>query len=421
MSILLVGLNHHTAPVEVREQLAFSRDGAATALMLFRNQFPQCECSILSTCNRVELLVASDSIRPNTADVVSFLAQARDLPTEHFRSYLYELTDERAIRHFFRVTSGLDSMVLGESQIVHQVKQSYAMASEQGTTGRVLNRMFHHAFSVSKRVRSETEIGAGKLSVPSVAVEIAGRIFEDISNKQVLVIGAGEMAQLVCKHLQEANANQFVVTTRTLANSKMLAEACNGRAVPFDQLDEQLAEADIIIAATACPTPFLTAERMAEVQRRRHAKLMYLIDLSVPRNIEPEVARLNQVYLYDIDALGRIVSENQQHRIQQLEACEKILDEEVTEFEQWMDQSKAKAVIAQMYEDAHEVRDMELRRLFNRCDDFSDEQRQAIEQAMDRLVNKFMHPCVSTVRRHTMSEPTMTLAGALHGALVNSH
>ena len=416
MSILLVGLNHHTAPVEVREQLAFSRDGAATALMLFRNQFPQCECSILSTCNRVEVLVASDSTRPNTSDVVAFLAQARDLPVEQFRQYLYELTDERACRHFFRVTSGLDSMVLGESQIVSQVKQSYAMASEQGTTGRVLNRMFHHAFSVSKRIRTETEIGAGRLSVPSVAVEIAGQIFDDISNKNVLVIGAGEMAQLVCRHLQEANAHHFVITTRTLTNAKALAQACNGRAVPFDQLDEQLAEADIVISATACPTAFLTVPRVTEVQRKRHARLMYFIDLAVPRNVEPEVSQVNNVYLYDIDSLGRIVAENQKHRIQQIEACEKILDEEVEEFEQWIWTNKASQVITQMYTDAREVRDLELKRLFNRCDGLTDEQREAIEQSMDRLMNKFMHPCVSTVRRHSLSEPSLTLAGALHDA-----
>jgi glutamyl-tRNA reductase len=416
MSILLVGLNHHTAPVEIREQLAFSRDGAATALMLFRNQFPQCECSILSTCNRVEVLVASDAGRPTIADVVSFLAQARDLPADQFRPYLYQLTDERACRHFFRVASGLDSMVLGESQIVSQIKQSYAIASEQGTTGRVLNRMFHHAFSVSKRVRSETEIGAGKVSVPSVAVEVAKRIFDDFTTKQVLVVGAGEMAQLVCEYLREADARKFVVTTRTLSNAKALAEACAGTAVPFDQLDEQLIAADIVIAATACPTPFLTASRIREAQHRRHGRLLFLIDLAVPRNVEPETASIDQVYVHDIDALGRIVAENQQHRISQIEVCERILDEEVAAFEEWLGQAKAGQLISQMYADAREVRDMELRRLFRRCSNLSDEQRELIEQSMERLVNKFMHPCVSTVRRHSLSGPTATLAGALHGA-----
>src|SRR5580765_7240414 len=234
MSILLIGLNHRTAPVEIREQLAFSRDGVATALLLFRNRFPGSEAAILSTCNRVEMLVASDGDKPTAGEVLSFIAQARDLPVASFKPYLYELKDEQACRHFFRVASGLDSMVLGESQIVNQVKQAYAAASEQGTTGRTLNRMFHHAFEVSKRVRTETKIGLGKVSIPSVAVDVASSIFDDFSSKQVLVIGAGEMAQLVCEHLREAKASRFVVTTRTLNNAKALAEACQGQAVPFD-------------------------------------------------------------------------------------------------------------------------------------------------------------------------------------------
>jgi len=419
MSIVLVGLNHHTAPVEVREQLAFSRDGVATALMLFRNQFPKCEASILSTCNRVEMLVAADGPRPDASDIVRFLAQARDLPVDQFRPYLYELADEQACRHFFRVASGLDSMVLGESQIVSQIKQSYAVASEQGMTGRALNRMFHHAFSVSKRVRTETEIGQGKLSVPSVAVDVARRIFADFTQKQTLVVGAGEMAQLVCEYLRQANATRFVVTTRSLNNARALAEACQGQAVPFDQLDEQLVAADIVIAATACPAPFLTLERLREAQKKRHGRLLFIIDLSVPRNVAPEAMTLDQVYVYDIDALGRIVAENQQQRVGQIELCEKILDEEVSSFQQWLTETRVTPLIAQMYEDARGVRDMELARLFSRCGDLSEEQKKAVAQAMDRLVGKFMHPCVSTLRRHGVSVPSATLAGAFHVKRVN--
>src|SRR4051812_28712774 len=181
--------------------------------MLFRNQFPRSEAAILSTCNRVEILVASDDDKPTINDVLSFIAQSRDLPVNQFKHYLYTLSGEHACRHLFRVASGLDSMVLGESQIVNQLKQAYAAASEQGTTGRVLNRLFHHAFEVSKRVRSETRIGEGKVSVPSVAVDVARRIFEDFSKKQTLVIGAGEMAQLTCQYLRESDARKFVITT----------------------------------------------------------------------------------------------------------------------------------------------------------------------------------------------------------------
>jgi glutamyl-tRNA reductase len=398
VNILLIGLNHRTAPVEVREQLAFSREGVATALILFRNQFPKSEAAILSTCNRVEMLVFSEDDKPTANDVIGFIAQSRDLPVPHFKQHLYQLEGEQACRHFFRVASGLDSMVLGESQIVNQVKQSFAAASEQGTTGRTLNRMFHHAFQVSKRVRSETKIGLGRMSVPSVAVEIAQQIFDDFSNKQTLVIGAGEMAQLVCEHLRQAKAQRFVVTTRTLNNAKALAEACDGKAVPFDQLDAQLAQADIVIAATACPMPFLTAARVAEAQKKRNGRLLCFIDLAVPRNVEPSVTSIPQTYLYDVDTLGRIVAENQQQRTAQLEHAEDILDEEVTAFMQWLDETKLNPFIEQLYRDAHNVSAAEMERLLRRCPDLSDDQRDAVEELVDRVVGKFMHSRVTLLR-----------------------
>ena len=416
MSIHLIGLNHRTAPVEIREQLAFSREGVATALLLFRNQFPQSEAAILSTCNRVEMLVATDGPKPTAADILTFIAQARDLPLAAFKPYLYQLEDEQACRHFFRVASGLDSMVLGENQIVNQVKQCFAAASEQGTTGRTLNRMFHHAFEVSKRVRTETKIGVGRVSIPSVAVDIASRIFDDFSTKQTLVVGAGEMAQLVCEHLREASAKRFVVTTRTLKNGKALADACEGSAVPFDQLDAQLVEADIVIAATACPMPFITAERIREAQKKRGDRLLFIIDLAVPRNVDPAVADVHQTYVYDVDALGRIVARNQEQRTKELQQSEKILDEEVSAFAQWLDQTKLNPLIEQMYRDAHDVSEVELQRLLRRCPDLSDEQREAIEQFVDRLVGKFMHPCVTVLRKHQRSDSGVFLARAFRAA-----
>lgn len=415
MSILLVGLNHRTAPVEIREQIAFSRDGAATALLLFRNQFPKAEAAIISTCNRVEILIAADGDIPTLADVVSFIAQSRDLPVNQFKQYLYQLSGEQACRHFFRVASGLDSMVLGENQIVNQIKNAYTQASEQGTTGRVLNRLFHHAFEVSKRVRTDTQIGAGKLSISSVAVDVAKRIFDDFSTKQTLVVGAGEMAQLVCQYLREADAKRFVVTTRTLQNARALAEACQGEAVPYDQLDEQLIHADIVITATACPMPFITAERIKEAQKHRRGRLLFLIDLAVPRNVDPACGQLDQVYVIDVDELGRMVAENQKLRNGQLEICERILDEEVAAFEQWLDSTKLNPLIEQMFKDARDLRDMELQRLYRKCPDLDEDQRKAVEQLVDRLVGKFMHPCVSTLRRH--SAGSTTLAGALHDSI----
>lgn len=413
MSIHLIGLNHRTAPVEIREQLAFSRDGVATALLLFRNQFPASEAAIISTCNRVEMLVASDSDRPTAADIVSFIAQARDLPPNLFRTHLYQLSDEHACRHLFRVAGGLDSMVLGEYQIVNQIKQAYTLSSEQGTTGRLLNRLFHQGFSVAKRIRSETEIGQRKLSIPSVAVDVAKSIFADFSSKRTLVIGAGEMAQLVCQYLREADAREFTVTTRTLSNAKALADACQGSAVPYDQIDEQLTHADIVITATSCSATILTPERIKAAQAKRRGRLLFIIDLSVPRNVAPEVAQLEQVFLYDIDSLGRIVAENQEHRLSQVQLCEKILDEEVLDFGAWLEENRARPLIEQLYRDARQLGDAEVERLLRRCPDLSDDERKAVVQLAERLINKFMHPCVLTLRRHSGSAPSTTLAESL--------
>jgi glutamyl-tRNA reductase len=414
MSILLVGLNHRTAPIKVREQLAFSREGTATALLLFRNRFPNSEAAILSTCNRVEVLVATDSATPTHDDIVSFLAQARDLPVSHFRNDLYELSDEQATRHLFRVASGLDSMVLGEDQIVGQVKNAYTQASEQGTTGRLLNRLFHHAFSVSKRVRTETEIGRRKVSIPSVAVDVARNVFDEFADKRVLVIGAGDMAQLVCQYLKKADARHFTVTGRTLANARTLAEACEGRAVPFSELDEELAHADIVIAATSCPKPIITTERVRLAQKRRRGRPMFMIDLAVPRNVEAEVERFGQVYVYDVDTLGRIVAENQQQRSQAIGRCERILDEELDAFEQWLSESRARPLIGQLYSDARELGELELARLFASRTDLTPAQQQAVREFSERLVNKLMHPCTCVLREHGLSRPSAALVNALH-------
>lgn len=414
MGILLIGLNHRTAPVEVREQLAFSRDGAATALLLFRNQFPDSEAAILSTCNRVEILVAGEGDRPNVPDVVSFLAQARDLPVPQFRHHLYEFTGEQAIRHLFRVASGLDSMVLGEYQIVNQVKQAYAQASEQGTTGRLLNGLFHHAFTVGKRIRSETTVGERKLSVPSVAVEVAKQIFSDFRDKGVLVVGAGEMAQMTCQYLRQADARNFTVTTRTLANAKALAEACAGLAVPFNELDDQMARADIVIMATSCPVPFMTRQRVAAVQHRRAGRPLLIVDLAVPRNVESAVGELRDVFLYDIDSLGRIVEENRRYRLDQVDHCEKILDEELGAFEQWLAEFRITPLISQMYADARALRENELERFTRRCGNLTDDQRRQVEQLLDRVIDKFMHPCISTLRHHHQSPHTSTLVDSFH-------
>jgi glutamyl-tRNA reductase len=327
---------------------------------------------------------------------------------------LYQYTDQDACRHLFRVVSGLDSMVLGEDQITNQIKQAYATANQQGTTGRVLNRLFHHAFQVGKRARASTGIADGKLSISSVAVNVAKCAIGDFAGKQTLVVGAGEAARLVCQHLAcYAKPDSFVVMSHSLPNARVLAEACHAVAAPFDQFDQQLARADILVTATNCTQPLLTAQRMGEVQKMRDGRPLIVIDLGVPRNVAPEAAEVDGVRLYDIDALGEIIRENQKQRAAAIQPCEKIFDEEVAAFSTWLGETGLSPLIAEMYRAARCVRDAELDRMLRKCPDLTDAQKQAAEQLVDRLLGKFMHPYVVGLR-HTPQPVMSVVADAWH-------
>jgi glutamyl-tRNA reductase len=417
VSILLIGLNYRTAPVEVREKLAFSREGAAGALLLFRRKFPDAEVAILSTCNRVELLVSGDEETVTQERVVAFLSHARDVAVEAFGPYLYYRKDGQAVRHFFRVIGGLDSMVVGESQIVSQIKQAYELATTHETAGAVLHRLFHHAFGVSKRVRSETTIADGKTSMPSVAVDCVRETLPDFASRRILIVGAGEMARLTAEYLREANATDFVVTTRTLINAKALAEICHGTAVPFSELDEQIACADVVITATNSPVALLTRQRVRAARKACDPKPLALVDLSVPRNIDPDVRDLPGVQLYDVDALGKILEDNQRQRLAQLESCEQIVEEEVAAFEKWAAESKVRPLIEQMYQDVRALAEIEVRSFMHRCPDLTESQKEAVSQLADRLVGKLMHPCVCAVRQQNRFDGSV-LAEAFHGVRI---
>ncbi|MFW6039059.1 MAG: glutamyl-tRNA reductase [bacterium] len=412
MSILIVGVNHRTAPVELREHLAFSRQGIATALLMFRRRHPETEAALLSTCNRVELIVAASSGCPSAETLVRFLAEAKNLSPGRFCPHLYQHCDQDAVRHLFRVTSGLDSMVVGENQIVNQVKQAYTLASEQNTAGPILNRLFHQAFAVSKQIRNDTRICEGHTSIAALAVETARRHLPETTAGRILVIGAGEMAQLVCEYLSKGKHLEFLVTSRTEMNARALAEACHGTAVSYAELDRHLAEADIVISATNCPTHIVTVDRVRSAQKRQ-ARPRLIVDLAVPRDVEPGVSRVADILVCDIDALGRQAARNHEQRANEMSKCERMLDDAVSAFDAWRLQSYAKPLIQQLYGDADTLADLEITRLLNRCSDLTESQRQAITETANRLVKKLMHPLVQTVRHHGDTEPTATFARTL--------
>lgn len=419
--ILVLGLNHRTAPVELREQLAFSREGAAAAMMLFKEHYPNSEAILLSTCNRVELIVNSDTEGAGGAvdprEATSFLARARNLAVTSFSNHLYSVTGPAAVRHVFRVISGLDSMVLGEYQIVNQLKTAYQAAHEAGTAGPVLHRLFHHAFGVSKRVRTETTLGEGKTSLSSVAVDVIRKACPDFTQRRILIVGAGEMAQLTVQHLKAHDAQDLVITTRTLQNARVLAEASRGTAIGFSELDDELPLADIIITSTSCPTAILTQPRIRRAMARRPGALdprLLLVDLAVPRNIDPDVASVPGVTLFDVDALGNLVEQVRRQRAAAVESSEAIIAEEVEGFEKWLAQSKVGPLIEQMYNDVRALAEIEVRATLRKCPDLTPLQRDAIESLADRLVAKLMHPCIRTVREAPAAEPALKLVDAFH-------
>src|SRR3989339_2201829 len=299
MSIIVVGLNHKSAPIEVREKLAFNPNSINTALSLFSQKYQDqnAEIVILSTCNRVELYISSQDGAIKVEDVFSFLADFHKIELTAFSSYMYHYNDDRAVNHLFFVTSSLDSMVLGESQILSQVKEAYTMAAMEEATGKFLNQLFQQALNVAKILHTRTSIGKRKVSISSVAVEFAEKIFQDFTGKIVLVVGAGEMCELLLKHLYEEGARTFVLANRTFERAQELAIEYHGQAIKYELLGEHLEKADIVISSTSAPHYVIHADQVKEAIRHRRGNPMFLIDIAVPRNIEPEIANIDNFFL----------------------------------------------------------------------------------------------------------------------------
>ncbi len=397
MRLSVTGLNHQTAPVEVREALAFPAGRLPEALAALRRTEGVDECAILSTCNRVEVYTASAQEAPPDL-VARFLASFHGVWPERFHAHLFRHEGREAARHLFRVACGLDSMVVGEAQITGQVRAAYEAAAAAGAAGRVLHRLFQQAIAVAKRVRSTTDIGAGRASVGSVAVELAQRIFESLQDRTVLVIGAGEMAASVVESLRAAGAKATLVANRTHARALELATAWGGQAVRFDALTDSLAAADIVISSTDAPHYVLTRARVAEAVSRRRGRPLFLIDIAVPRDIEPAVADLPACYLYNIDDLQAVVRETLAQRQQEVGRCEAIVDQQCGEFMAWLARLDLAPTIAELTAQLHQLKRAELDALLARLPELSPEARGEIERMADRLVAKILHQPLLTLR-----------------------
>jgi len=408
MSILLVGVNHKTAPVEIRERLAFNDEACANGLRQLVDGEIVREGLIVSTCNRVEILgaTASDQLKFGAGRITQFLDTTGNLPAGFLEAHLYSHANEEAVRHLFRVASSLDSMVVGEPQILGQVRHAYALGVEAGTVGRVLNRLVHHTFRVAKRVRNETGIAANAVSISYMAVELGKKIFDSLKGCTVLLIGAGEMAELSAKHLVNSGASHVIIANRTEEMARQLANEFGAATVPFDQLDQVLHEADVVICSTGAPDYIVTEARMRKALDRRRNRPTCFIDISVPRNIDPAVSNIPNVFVFDIDDLESVITSNIREREREAERAELIVQSEVMQFQQKLRLIDVGPSIGALRQSFQDVARAELARQRKRLGELSQDQEAAVESLLMSTVNKISHPLLSQMRRfYESSEP----------------
>jgi glutamyl-tRNA reductase len=391
--IIVIGVSHRTAPLPVRESLAFPKDQLRDALLRLRAETGAGEAMILSTCNRVELYARQDD--PGAVEALeSFLARYHSRDGRELHEVVYRYADAEAIRHAFRVASSLESMVIGEPQILGQVKEAYQVAEEAGTLGAALNALRNRSLAAAKRVRTETGIGRNAVSVSYVAVELARKIFGELKDKNVLLVGAGKMSELAAKHLVRSGGRATVLGGRTFEKAAELAAALGGKAAPFESLRDELARTDIVISGTGAPGIVIhpaDVESARAARRGRHARPLFLIDIAVPRDIDPAVRKLGGVFLYDLDDLKAVAEANLRERLKEAAAAEGLVEREVREFLDWQKAREAVPLLNELRRRAEEIRRHELDKAKRRIAPLTAEQDEAIEAATTAIVNKLLH------------------------------
>jgi len=402
MRLVVAGVNHRTAPVELREKLAYRAEEIPAALIEVRARGAK-EAILLCTCNRVELTAAVDEDFSDEMLLEALVASRTGVILEELRPHLYRLEDSAAIRHLFRVAASLDSMIVGEPQILGQLKQAYALARDHGSVGTVLDAVLTRAFSVAKRIRSETEIGRNAVSVSYAAVELAREIFGSLHKKRVLIVGAGKMSEGAARHLMNAGAEIFV-TNRTPERALEMAKLFHGEAIRYEVFPQRLAELDIVITSSAAPEHVLTRETVRRALEARKNQPIFLIDIAVPRNIDPSVEGLEHAFLYDIDDLKRLADRNMQARQGVALQAESIVTEEVERLEAKLREREVGPVIVSLQEQLETIRQDALGKHRTRLGNLTDEQEKAVEALTRAIVNKIAHGPISEMRREAAEQ-----------------
>ncbi len=398
MKILVVGLNHKTAPVEVREKVAFNGPKLEEAINALKSSGKIRENIILSTCNRVELYAAVSNKDQGIEGIKQFIAEFHDVPRDLLDQSLYIHTGEDAIRHMYRVASSLDSMVVGEPQILGQLKDAYDAALKHKSTGVFLNKLMRKSVSVAKRVRTETKIAESAVSISFAAVELAKKIFEDLPSKSFMLIGAGEMAELAARHLINSGVQDVYVTNRTAARAEELASEFQGKVIPFENFVSEMVHTDIVICSTGAPDYILHKDEVYRTMKDRKQRPMFIIDISVPRNIAPDIDTLDNVYLYDVDNLQGIVETNIHERSKEAAKAENIVNEEIGAYVKWTSSLAATPTIVALRNRAEEIRKAELDKTLKKLEPMEENKIRAIEHLTESIVNKIIHPPTAALK-----------------------
>ncbi|MDY6943423.1 MAG: glutamyl-tRNA reductase [Pseudomonadota bacterium] len=386
MPLFSTGINHTTASVDIRERLAFTSEELPAAVQRLGELPAVDEAVIVSTCNRTELYAVADDVDR----LVQWFSHERNIPETELRNVIYSHAGESAIRHLLRVTAGLDSMVVGEPQILGQVKLAYQTALGASTTKALLNRLFEHSFSAAKRVRTETQIGAHPVSVASAAVDLARQIFADLSEHTALLIGAGQTIEICARHLSQQQLRRIVIANRNATRAQALAREIRGFGIGLDEIDAHLAEADILIASTGSTHPIVQLDHVKTALKARKHRPILMVDLAVPRDIDPRVAKLDDVYLYTVDDLRQVIQNNLDSRLSEAQVAESIIDQEVRRFLDWLQGRDADRVLGALHGQAELARDESLRRALARLRAGVPAE-QVVESLAHNLTNRLLH------------------------------
>jgi glutamyl-tRNA reductase len=397
MNLIVVGLNHRTAPIEVREKLWYSTEEMRLSLPQFKEKLFR-ECVLISTCNRTEIYGIQNNDPFDAVQALKLLTSLKNVPEIPRDEYFYTLHSSLAVSHLFKVASGIDSMVLGDFQIVNQMKEAYMIAADAKTVGKLIARLFDTAFHVGKRSRTETQISDGAVSVSYAAVELANKIFADLSKHTALIIGAGETGELTAKHLKSKNIGKLIFTNRTRDKAEVLANQLGGSVINFDSLTAELKSVDIIISSITIPNYILTHAQIQKVMKERGNNPLFIIDIGVPRNIEPTSTKIDNVFLYDIDTLNHIIDKNIEMRRAEIPKVKKIIFEELEQFYSWYKSLQVTPTIQELRDQFETIRNEEVGKNINR---FPKENRELVDVLTKRIVNKILHTPIVNLKNNT--------------------